>query len=199
MRGFTHKSYDTLIAALTQTHMADTATETTPHPHMLTLDLRGHGKSIIRDSVTITFDDMDVREYQKIPGDVARVIEHVISQPGTAIDTARITIVGASIGANAAVMATERLPYVEKVVLLSPGTEYRGMRPGEAFARFTGKTLFVCSRGDTYSFESCQLLAREKNAGWLLKAYPGKAHGTTLLETDPIARHDVVTWVLAEE
>lgn len=197
MRRSTHESYAPLFEAIEARLAADTMVPR-PVPHLLALDLRGHGKSIYRNGDTILVETMPTSDYLAIPYDVALVVDSLVAALGDRIDTANIIVVGASIGANAAIMATQHTDAIDKVVLLSPGTDYRGMEPAESFREFAGETLIVATRGDSYSFNSSQQLMKEKMSGWLLKAYGGSAHGTDLIKIDKTAMQDVLDWMFAK-
>lgn len=194
MRGRTHTSYDLFRAAVGQ-RFSDTSAPAGPRPHVLALDLRGHGASVVRAQDTLRYDIMPDSEYRKIPSDVARVIDSAVALLGTGVKQRSIFIVGASIGANAAIMSTAYLPNVARVVMLSPGLDYRTMTPSNAFENFAGETLIVAARGDRYSYDSAQQLMKLKMKNWLLKAYPGELHGTTLLDQDERTTRDVLEWL----
>jgi pimeloyl-ACP methyl ester carboxylesterase len=194
MRGRTHTSYDNFAAAIGQ-RFDEAGGPAGPRPHRLTFDLRGHGASIIRGEDTLLFESMPDSEYRKIPSDVAIVIDSVVTALGSRVDARKIFVVGASIGANAAVMTSAYLPNLAKVVMLSPGLDYHGLTPSDAFENFAGETLIVATRGDSYSYDSVQQIMKRKMKNWLLKAYPGDQHGTNLLDKDERAMQDVVVWL----
>ncbi|MDX9857237.1 MAG: alpha/beta fold hydrolase [candidate division Zixibacteria bacterium] len=197
MRGQTLDSYRSFINRVREYFEADTTRPSIPLPHMLAVDLRGHGASRTRVKDTLDFRSMGRAEYAMMPSDVASLIAHVYAEHGDRLDTTRLIVVGASIGANTALLLTGLLPRVTHVVALSPGSDYHGLRPADAFRNFKGEVLFVSSRGDTYSFETCQMLATSKNTGWLVKGYPGSQHGTDLLYADERVIPDVLTWLFA--
>ncbi|MBD3402735.1 hypothetical protein GF420_07555 [candidate division GN15 bacterium] len=195
MRGYNGQSYDTFITAALRYLTADTSVSDMPAPHMLAVDLRGHGESTQRTGESVHYGTMTAAEYTKMPSDVARLLRRVIADTTIRIDTSRIMIVGASIGANTAIMATQHLPGVRRAVMLSPGKEYHSLAPAEAFKDFEGEAMLVTSRGDGYSFESSNELAATKESGWMLKAYPGREHGTSLLYSDKRVMFDVLEWL----
>lgn len=197
MRGRTQDSYDQFRTAVAA-RFTEPAGTPGPRPHLLTLDLRGHGASVLRGADTVSYQAMPDSEYQMIPGDVALVIDSMISSLGSRLDREKIYVVGASIGANAAVMVTNYFPNIAKVVMLSPGSNYRGMQPGDAFTAFEGETLIVVARGDGYAYDSAQQLMKLKMKGWLLKAYPSGRHGTTLIDEDDRAMKDVLQWLFPQ-
>lgn len=197
MLGTTHESYDKLVTTMTtDTTIIDSLA--IPACQFLSLDLRGHGKSTIRAKDTLQYRDMSAEEFANMPSDVASAIDSVLSVFGDSIDSTRVYVVGASIGANTAVMATQFTSAIDRVVLLSPGNDYRGLKPAEAFGRFAGHTLILAARGDQYSYASCQQLMKVKMSGWVLKAYSGNEHGTNLINANGQARHDMLAWLFGD-
>lgn len=194
MLGQTHESYQPFVDSLFKYLKTDTALTGQVLPHLLNFDLRGHGRSILKGTDSLTYENMSKAEFAKIPDDVGLMILKVISAYHVRIDTSKITVIGASIGANAAVMTTTSLPYISRVVLLSPGTDYRSLMPADAFKNFTGKTFLATSRADRYSYETVQRLAALKKKDWILKIYPRDGHGTDILKYD-IAVRDVIRWI----
>lgn len=199
MMGKTFRSWTTFIdstRAYFQTH--DTGTGLGPFPHFLRLDLRGHGESIVmNDEDTVSFSSMGEADFAKMPSDIAAMVTKVRKDYGDRIS--QVYIVGASIGANAAMMSTMILPDIDKVALLSPGVDYRGLKPMNAFRKFDGGVLMMVSRGDVNSYESCQTLATSKDKGWILKAYPGDLHGTALINADGRAMTFLLNWLFGPE
>jgi pimeloyl-ACP methyl ester carboxylesterase len=195
MMGKTFRSWTTLIdSTRAYFETRDTGVGLGPFPHFLRLDLRGHGESIVmNDEDTVSYTSMGEADFAKMPSDVAAMVTQVRKDYGDRIS--QVYIVGASIGANAAMMSTMLLPDIEKVALLSPGVDYRGLKPMEAFKKFDGGILMMVSRGDVNSYESCQTLATSKNEGWILKAYPGDLHGTALINADGRAMTFLLNWL----
>ena len=197
MLGNTHESYQPFIDSLKNHLETDTALAGQDVPHLLNFDLRGHGRSILKGADTLTYKNMSKAEFAKIPADVGLLLEKVITDNRDRIDTSRITVVGASIGANAAIMTADFIPYISRAVMLSPGTDYRSLKPGNAFQNFPGKTFLATSRADIYSYETVQRLAALKKKDWILKIYPRDNHGTDLLKYD-IAMQDVIKWIFGK-
>jgi hypothetical protein len=133
--------------------------------------------------------------YGRIPADVAECTEQLLKGNADRIDSAYIVAVGASIGANAAIMLSEEMPYLRKAVALSPGEDYRGMKPMRAFERFSGQTLLITGQSDSYSYKTVNAMVKIKMRDWLLKIYPSGEHGTTLLNNDTRVMDFVVSWI----
>ncbi|HVP06684.1 MAG TPA: alpha/beta hydrolase [Candidatus Acidoferrum sp.] len=194
MMANTHISYNTLCLAL---HRA--AKENPAHPTLpvlLTLDMRGHGKSTQRGAATLDAKSMGEEEFAKMPEDVRAMITQVIADTSYHIDTSNIIVIGASIGANSAAMLTSLLPNVKKVVMLSPGKDYHGLQPEGAVKAYKGDMLIYVSKGDSYSLESSQYLADLNKDHCTLVTFEGDNHGTDIINKVPGAMAQLVNWVL---
>ncbi len=198
MLGHTHESYQPFIDSLKNLFAVDSNLAGAIFPHLLSLDLRGHGQSILKGGDTLNFETMSDADYQKIPQDVVELLTKIMNNYRDRIDTSRITLVGASIGANAALISTLKLPFVSKVVMLSPGNNYHSLVPDEAFINFEGKIFMATSRADKYSYETVQHLAALKNKNWILKIYPRDGHGTDILKFD-IAMRETIMWLFENQ
>ena len=197
MMGHTYASFEPFIDSLQAYFDADDAGDDLgPFPHLLRLDLRGHGESVNKGDNKLSYQSMTPDQFAKMPTDVARVVKTVLEDYSEAISD--IYIIGASIGANAAMMAATHLDSVQKVALLSPGIDYRGLKPADAFQAFEGDILMIVARGDVESYQSSQTLATTKNEGWVLKAYPGDLHGTTLINADDRAMNYLLEWLFGK-
>jgi len=194
----THESYFPFIDSLKVFFERDSLTQGKLFPHLLNLDLRGHGRSIKRGGDSLHFVSMSDENFYKIPEDASVMIKKVLDDYHELIDTSRITVIGASIGANSAVMLTEFIPYVSKVVMLSPGLDYHSLKPSDAFRDFAGKTFIATTRGDKYSHETVQRLAALKQKDWILKIYPRGGHGTDIINQYRIAMNDLTKWIFEE-
>jgi esterase/lipase len=135
---------------------------------VIAIDFRGHGDS---DGDLNTFGTLD---FQKFLLDVKAAANYLDSK-GKKI----YAIIGGSIGAN------EALIYgadnnVERLVLLSPGLDYRGVKTEESVRKFTGKVLFCASEDDSYSASSTRKLYDITLAKKELKIYQNAGHGTRM-------------------
>lgn len=135
---------------------------------VITFDLRGHGQS------SSDIDTLSAADYNNMHNDIAAV-KSVLEANNA--DTSRLSIVGASIGANIALNYAAKDDDVVTAVLLSPGLEYRGIKTSTVT---TGKPLLlVASNDDAYSAESSQTIA-DNNPRTELKLYENAGHGTNM-------------------
>lgn len=190
MMGHTHESYTQFMKALAGNYQNDSTAGSSIEPHILRLDLRGHGESTSLDGKTVDYRSMSVEEFAKIPSDIATFI--TVFKDGLPVE--QITVIGASIGANAAIMVAEQLPDVSGVVMLSPGEDYRGLIPDSSLRRFEGRVLIVASTGDEYSAKSSENLAKLCK-DCQLRFFEGRNHGTDIINDDPAAMEELLRWL----
>ena len=109
-----------------------------------------------------------------------------------------IALVGASLGASAAIMAAAESPAVRGVALLSPASDYRGVRIDAALRKYAGRPMFlVASTEDPLAARTVRALvsgpspiaAREQRLSLVA------AHGTQILDRDPDVAAALVDWL----
>ncbi len=176
MVGASRASYDALGAALAARGV-----------FALAIDLRGHGESARRSGAERRFKSFEPADWAGIPRDAIAALRWLRARPG--VDPARTALVGAGIGANAALVAAEEDVRVRAVALLSPGLDDHGLRALPAVAG-TKATLLLVSGGDEdeRSREAVRTLAAAARGGAAAPeaiALPGGGHGTEILERKP--------------
>jgi len=139
--------------------------------HVVAIDLRGHGKS----NLPLSFDFFSTSDFSKMPLDARAAVDYAFSTGDK-----QVVLIGASIGANAALQEAADDARVKKIVLLSPGLNYRGLEAGVATKSFEGSALLIASKGDSYSHQSAKRLA-ELSSNYVFLEYDGSLHGTALL------------------
>ena len=102
---------------------------------MIAVDLRGHGET------------GGSNDWQAAIGDVQTWLDWIESQPS--IDPDRIALVGASIGANLALVGCANDAHCVTAVALSPGTDYFGITTSDAIVTLRDRSaLLVASQTD---------------------------------------------------
>jgi len=196
MMGRTHTSYNNFIKALYNKLTPSDTGKKIIHliPNILTFDLRGHGKSTTLGNSTIGFRSMSPKDFQKYPHDVQEMITYILNDTTYNMDNNNIVIIGASIGANTAIMVPPLVKNVKKVVMLSPGENYRSLEPAGYLKNYQGKVLICASEEDGYASESSKALAK-LNKNCTLKIYPGSNHGTNIIDNIPDAMEYLLNWL----
>jgi len=163
----------------------------------LAIDLRGHGGST--QNGTLEFGKFTKEEWMKAANDIDSGIEYLMSQT-----SAGIGIVGASIGANLAVIAVSEAKSsgkqypVDAIVLLSPGLNYHGIQP-LLYARGLEKipVLVVSAENDKQSYPGSQSMSQAARGGEL-KTVSGQVHGTDMFKEIPGIPQEIIDWLYSK-
>lgn len=161
----------------------------------IAIDLRGHGESKAAGPATANPSTFTGADWLAILPDIAGAKQQLL-QAGA--DPDRLAIVGASIGANLALVYAETDPAIQALVLLSPGEKYRGIAAGPAMEKFRGRpVLIMAALGDDYAASSAKALDAIAASKQLceLRLFSGAAHGTNLLAAQPISADQILFWL----
>jgi pimeloyl-ACP methyl ester carboxylesterase len=85
---------------------------------VMTLDLRGHGQSRVRNAEPIDLDPRWRSDPRQFPLDLEPALDWLKSQER--LDSNAITVIGTDVGANLALLASSRFPEVRSAVAISP-------------------------------------------------------------------------------
>ena len=151
----------------------------------LAIDLRGHGDSAHPVAG-------DTAEYSAMVQDLAAA-RRFLAGRGDVLPS-RIGMLGASIGANLAVLAAAGDPGIASLALLSPSLDYRGLRI-EAAARKYGNRpmLLVASDDDGYARRSVADLQKTGSPREVVQV-SAAGHGTNMLRRAPEIEYSLVDW-----
>jgi len=152
---------------------------------VLALDLRGHGASE-GSGLALPSMQQDVQasvDWLKARADVT---------------SGHIGIAGASVGAVLAPLVAAVDPAVRSIALLSPASEYRGLKCEASIRRYaerSGAMMLVASTGDPYALRSAHHFESLSTGARDLRIVDGtNAHGTTLLTARPDLVASLVDW-----
>ena len=138
----------------------------------LNVDLRGHG------------DSGGARDWDLAIDDVADWIDW-LTENGP-IGARGLVIMGASIGANAALMGCAASDVCRGAIALSPGLDYRGLQPETALTDGLAErsALLVAAHDDAYSADTVRQLFANAQGDVTARLFRGRAHGTRLFDSD---------------
>jgi predicted acyl esterase len=139
---------------------------------VLAVDMRGFGET------------GGARDFAAGQADVQHWLDWMRVQPYILPDS--ISIIGASIGANLALIGCAADPSCVAAIALSPGLNYFGVEPQNAVTEgFLNRSVFlVGAQSDPESAEAIRTLFWYSTGNARAQLYPGSAHGTDLFAVD---------------
>ena len=153
----------------------------------LAIDLRGHGASGALPEGT------SLEDLTRMVADV-KAARAFLSTRREVVPN-RIGIAGASIGANLAILYAAGDPTVRSLALLSPGIDYRGLRPEAAMKKYGDRpALLVASQEDNYSANSARQLSQSGPGVRDLRILNGAGHGTAMLARQSDLAASLLDW-----
>jgi len=149
---------------------------------VLAVDMRGHGET------------GGNRDWGQAVDDIQRVWDYFTGRSEVAAE--QTAVVGASIGANMALITGVNEPAVKGVVLLSPGLDYRGVTTGDKMALYGERPiLLVASEEDGYAADSVRTLADLAQGETQFQLYNGAGHGTNMFGPQPDLADLILDWL----
>lgn len=162
--------------------------------NVLNIDERGHGASEAWPGEEGSWQEFGQADFDKMIYDVEAGADFLREKNSGA----ELAVIGASIGANLAMIyGAKAQPKV--VVTLSPGVEYRGIKSEIASRNFRQSLLVVASRDDKYAFESSEKLfdissAKKKD----FVKYEDAGHGTRMFASEPELKERIIEFLKNE-
>lgn len=154
---------------------------------VLSFDMRGHGESRPGNASYVNF-----------TADDWKLIAEDIEAARNYLNAERVLVVGASIGANAALNFGANENTCVGTVLLSPGLDYRGLTALEAAQTTRCPFLIVASEEDRYAAQSSQSLFANANiTDKRLLLIQDAGHGTDMLSARATLSQEIVDWLNA--
>ncbi|MEZ5418955.1 MAG: alpha/beta fold hydrolase [Vicinamibacterales bacterium] len=147
----------------------------------LAIDLRGHGGSAGPSGPS-----------PSMALDVRAAVDFLAARSGVRA----VGIVGASLGANVALLAAAEATLVRGVALISPASDYRGVRIDAAVRKYGARPMYlVASTEDPLAARTVRGLVAEGLPSREQRLSLVTAHGTLVLERDPDVAAALVDWL----
>ncbi|NOY93222.1 MAG: alpha/beta hydrolase, partial [Deltaproteobacteria bacterium] len=159
----------------------------------LSIDLRGHGESVVGPSGPLDWHTFSPDDYRAMAKDVSAAVAYLRVNPGTT--PSRIAVVGSSIGSSAALLAAAADPSIGAVALVSPGRAYRGIDAITPASRLGERPLLaIAAQGEAAAVQSAQDMARVARAGRYV-ASRGSTHGVGQFTDDPASLDALISFL----
>jgi len=148
---------------------------------VIAIDLRGHGETLDPQGRRVALSSLTEADYLAMLNDVA--VAHAFLADQDSVNGDRVAIIGASIGANLAIMYAAGDKRVRTVVALSPGLDYMGLKPMGYLEGYDKRALYlIAAEGDKPAYEACLAIQNATTADPVsFRPFKGRDHGTNLL------------------
>lgn len=126
--------------------------------------------------------------------DVGAAVNYLAERPAE-VRSGAIGVLGASLGANLAVVAAAMNPSVKSIGLVSPSLDYRGVRIEAPLAQYGARpALLMASVHDPYAARSVRTLQQDASGIREVRWSNVVGHGDVLLSRDPDLVRSLVEW-----
>lgn len=161
---------------------------------VLSVDLRGHGLHTYKG-----WRHFSALDWENIPKDMPMLMRDIVAkrqEDFPQMDTDRVSVIGAGLGANVAIHAAQRAEHhVQALVVMSPSINYKGMDQVRALHRYENPVFFVASQNDVGPFEDTKILFRLARGKRALELYRALGHGTDMIRFYPELQAKIVDWI----
>ena len=164
----------------------------------LVIDLRGHGQSVYDSDFRIrSWRYYSEKQFSVYPKDITDILKYLASNYKD-ISTTKYAIVGADIGANTAVLVSEKMLNKPKaLVLMSPTSKFKGLYIPISMTNLGNIPIMtIASAKDNYSKKEADTLKKFAQDEYNLKIDPQGGMGMLMLKANPSMSKDIVDWVI---
>jgi pimeloyl-ACP methyl ester carboxylesterase len=150
---------------------------------VLSVDLRGHGESIRKNNSTISYQSFVPNDFKNMTLDVKAAKEFLIGEKNA--NPYKVSIIGASIGANIALNYAASDHSIKSVILLSPGLDYMGVTTLAPITQYKNPIYIAAAEGDSQSANDSRTLCQKITCHENIRIFEKTdSHGTDMLSND---------------
>jgi len=160
--------------------------------NVITYDLRGHGMSTYKKGNEVPWQTFIEEDFKKMEDDQTLIFGEV-QKSYPHLNSENSIYFGGSIGSTVAYNTGIRNDHVTKLVILSPGENYRGF-PLTSDQTLEKPVFVAVGTKDQYSFETTHNFFSQKEFVTVVE-YESDSHGTTLLSFDPELLQTIIVWL----
>ncbi len=165
---------------------------------ILTIDLRGHGKSVYNSKlVKVSWKSLTNNAYKKYPSDVVDVFNFIEKEYPKMHFFDEWAIVGSDIGGSAGIIAADKFEYKPKtIVLLSPVVNTRGLYVPVSVAQLDDVDfLSISCANDATSLEAEKYLKKFAQKEFVSHTSQTQSTGMIILKNDPEIIPIITEWI----
>lgn len=162
---------------------------------VMAIDFRGHGESTIQNGKPIDYHNFSNAEFKASVADLQAAYEYLKADPS--VNFNQISLVGASIGANLSLNFAANQFEVYRLVLISPGLDYRGVTTNKAIELYNDRPIFLISaKDDEDSYNDTQkLIELSPSSQKETKIFDSGGHGNALFKSHPELEQEIIDWL----
>ena len=164
---------------------------------VLSIDLRGHGKSIYNSKLVKTsWTSMKNKSFVKYPDDVISVIDYVKTENKRQFFN-NWAIVGSDIGAGTAICVANKITYKpQTLVLISPIVNAKGIYVPVKLAELNNiDILNIAGKNDINAYKTYEYLKKFAQSTFALYTSESKVNGMLMLKNDPELSKIITSWI----
>lgn len=165
---------------------------------VIAIDFRGHGASIYdKNFRKKNWMYMSDKSYQDYPKDILSFLVY-LNDNYKNVSVSHMAIVGADVGANTAILVSDKLKIKPKaLVLISPSVKFKDLYTPIALANLGSTPILVdVSNKDAYSKSQAGYLKRFAQSEFDIKTYPNGGIGMLMLKVNNGMGTDIVSFVV---
>lgn len=164
---------------------------------VLSVDLRGHGDSIRKDNLTISYKSFVPDDFKNVTYDVKAAKEFLIREKNA--NPYKVSIIGASMGANIALNYAASDHSIKSVILLSPGLDYMGITTLAPVTQYKNPIYIAATQGDSQSAKDSRILCQKIMCHENIRIFDKtNSHGTDMLSNNTTRlelRNMIFSWL----
>lgn len=167
---------------------------------VLTVDFRGHGKSIYNSSFRkVNWLYMPETSYLRYPNDILDLLVYVNDNYKN-VAVSHMAFVGADIGANTAILVSTKLQTKPvAIAMISPAIKFKGLYIPIALAELGNVPMYAAySEKDRHSKTQVFYLKKFAQGNFDIHPYPYGGIGMLMLKVNHNMDVDIVNWVVSQ-
>lgn len=165
----------------------------------LSLDVRGHGQSLVNGHNKIVhWQNFKDEQYKMISDDIKASLSY-LEEEYLEIDTSKTIVVSTGLAVNSSIIAaSEESDKIKALVCLSPVINFKGLNPKiELIDYGNHPILYFVSKGDKLSYNSTMQLVKYSQGKTNVHVYKKAGSGVNILKLKPESQDIIFNWLIS--